>query len=240
MSKYLMRLDDASEYMDIDKWARIENLLDKYNIKPIVGVIPNNQDPDMVNIYSKDPTFWNNVRIWHDKGWTIALHGYTHVFEKKCGGINPVNNRSEFAGLSLIQQKEKIRFGYAKFMKYGVKPQIFFAPAHTFDENTLIALKEETDIRIISDTIANDVYYYNGFYFIPQQSGRVRKLPFEVCTFCYHPNIMENEDFEKLEKFLELYGNKCFTQFSEIKLKKKKMSSFDRMLKMLYFIRKKK
>lgn len=48
MSQYIMRLDDASEYMDVEKWQRMEDLLDKYHIKPIVGVIPDNQDSDMV------------------------------------------------------------------------------------------------------------------------------------------------------------------------------------------------
>ena len=47
MSQYIMRLDDASEYMDVEKWQRMEDLLDKYHIKPIVGVIPDNQDSDM-------------------------------------------------------------------------------------------------------------------------------------------------------------------------------------------------
>ena len=35
MSKYIMRLDDAAEKMDVEKWNRIELLLDKYNIKTI-------------------------------------------------------------------------------------------------------------------------------------------------------------------------------------------------------------
>lgn len=237
MSRYIMRLDDASEYMDAAKWEKMENLLDKYKISPIVGVIPENQDPDMIGVYRKDCTFWNKVHSWNDKGWTIALHGYSHVFETNCGGINPVNDRSEFAGLSLENQKEKVRLGYAKLMKYGIKPSIFFAPAHTFDENTLRALKEESDICIISDTIANDVYYQSGFYFIPQQSGHVRKLPFKLCTFCYHPNIMTDEDFIKLEDFLEVYGKKYFVRFSELKLKKKKATCFDKMLKVFYFAR---
>lgn len=187
-----MRLDDASEYMDVEKWQRMEDLLDKYHIKPIVGVIPNNQDPDMVGVYPKDEQFWEKVQRWKEKGWTIALHGYTHVFETREGGLNPVNDRSEFAGVPLERQKEKIRAGVRILREHGIEPEIFFAPAHTFDENTLIALKEESDIRIISDTIANDIYFENGFYFIPQQSGRVRKLPFKTVTFCYHPNMMKD------------------------------------------------
>ena len=47
MGKYILRLDDAAERMDIVKWNRMEVLLDKYNIKPLVGVIPKCQDAMM-------------------------------------------------------------------------------------------------------------------------------------------------------------------------------------------------
>lgn len=40
MTKYIMRLDDASEYMDVPKWKRMEDLLDAYHIKPLVGIFP--------------------------------------------------------------------------------------------------------------------------------------------------------------------------------------------------------
>ena len=40
MSQYILRLDDASDYMDVKKWQRMEELLDRYGIKPLVGVIP--------------------------------------------------------------------------------------------------------------------------------------------------------------------------------------------------------
>lgn len=117
------------------------------------------------------------------KGWIIALHGYEHVFETTSGGINPVNNKSEFAGVNLEKQKKKISAGIEIFNENNIYPKVFFAPAHTFDENTLQALKDCSDIRIISDTIANDSYYYNGFTFVPQQSGKVRNLPLKLIHF---------------------------------------------------------
>lgn len=236
MSKYLLRLDDASDYMNIEKWQRIEDLLDRYHIKPIVGVIPDNRDPDMLGVYTKDSLFWDKVRRWQHKGWTIALHGYNHVFETNDGGINPVNNRSEFAGVSLERQKEKIRSGCLILEKEGIKPKVFFAPAHTFDRNTLIALKEESDIRVISDTIANNIYFEDEFYFIPQQSGKVRKLPFSFITFCYHPNLMKNDDYSELEHFLHIYRND-FSSLSQITFNKRKKSSADKLLHWMYFFR---
>ena len=236
MKRYIMRLDDASEYMDIDKWNRIENLLDQYSIKPIVGVIPNNQDPDMVGIYSRDPNFWNKVQRWEKKGWTIALHGYAHTFITNNGGINPINARSEFAGVPLEIQKEKLRLGYNEFKNHGITPEIFFAPAHTFDENTLIALRQETNIQIISDTIANDVYFEKEFFFIPQQSGKVRKLPFKITTFCYHPNNMSENDYQVLQMFL-IEHRKKFATLPEVSLKRRKKKFVDKAIEKIYFFR---
>lgn len=234
MSKYILRLDDAAERMDIAKWNRVEILLDKYNIKPLVGVIPNCQDP-MMKEYPIDSSFWNKVNEWKNKGWIIALHGYNHVYCTNKGGINPVNNRSEFAGVPLEQQKEKVREGVKIFCKNGHNPQVFFAPSHTFDENTIKALKEESNIRIISDTVANKSYQQYGMTFVPQQSGQVRKLPFHLVTFCYHPNTMKEQDFFLLESFL-IQNNKKFVNFP-IEQSSRKMSVYDRLLRKMYFAR---
>lgn len=220
MPKYLLRLDDACERMDVEKWNRMEELLDKYKVKPIVGVIPHCEDP-MMEKYPVDDEFWIKVHRWKEKGWTIALHGYNHVYSTRCGGINPVNQRSEFAGEPLSVQKGKISKGVAIFRAHGIEPQVFFAPSHTFDQNTLIALKEESDIRIISDTIAWDCYSEFGLTFVPQQSGRVRKLPFKTTTFCYHPNTMTEDSYDLLDVFLQKQ-HKSFKFFSIISTKRRR------------------
>ena len=232
---YLLRLDDASYYMHEKNWNLIEALCEKYVIKPIVGVIPNNHDVKLIK-YGKVNDFWDRVHRWQEKDWTLALHGYTHVYETKDGGINPVNMRSEFAGLPLERQKEKIRTGYSVLKSHEIHPDLFYAPSHTFDLNTLKALKEETDIRVISDTVANDVYYENDFFFIPQQAGSVRRLPFKTVTFCYHPNIMKDSDFDGLENFLKQYGDR-FGRVNINELKKKHKSIYDKALSKLYFLR---
>ena len=98
------------------------------------------------------------------------------------------------------------------------------------------ALKEESNIRIISDTIANDVYFENGFYFIPQQSGRVRKLPFKVCTFCYHPNIMEEKNYQELDSFSCTHESE-FIVYENRLIEKRRKSVIDMAMKWLYFSR---
>ncbi|MDX9917725.1 MAG: DUF2334 domain-containing protein [Gudongella sp.] len=231
---YLLRLDDASDFMDTIKWDRMEFLLNKYSVKPIVGIIPNNQDLNITIKYKRDKDFWKKARKWQAKGWTIALHGYTHVYITKCGGINPVNLQSEFAGVPLEVQKDKIKNALEVFEKQGLYPKIFSAPSHTFDLNTLEALRQISQIRVISDTVANDIYKNKGFHFIPQQCGRVRKLPIKLITFCYHPNEMEEVDFDRLELFINKERNK-FVDYSNVAMKDRQYGLYDHLLRQLYF-----
>lgn len=235
---YVIRLDDASDYNNLSNWNRMEKILNSYSIKPIVGVIPNNQDPSMVKVYKKNNDFWKKVKQWQNNGWIIAMHGYNHVYITNDGGINPIQNRSEFAGVSLKKQEDKIKNGIEIFKSNGIIPDVFFAPSHTFDKNTLLALKKNSDIRIISDTIANDIYFENDFYFLPQQSGRVRKLPFKFVTFCYHPNTMCDSDFDELENFIKENRNK-FNGLDIKNLTKRNKNILDKFLSLLYFARRK-
>ncbi len=231
---YYLRLDDACEKRDISKWNQMEDLLDRYEIKPLVGIIPHCEDP-MMDRYDFDSCFWDMVDSWIKKGWIIAMHGYSHVFETDEGGINPVNNRSEFAGVDLEIQRKKIKDGLDIFKIHGIKPVVFFAPAHTFDLNTIRAIKEESNIRIISDTVANKPYRKWDLTFIPQQSGHVRKLPLSVVTFCYHPNTMSEIDFVFLEEFIKKNREK-FKSFQAQETNRKN-SLIDIILRFLYFVR---
>ena len=238
MAKYIMRLDDASDYMDVEKWDRMKDLLDKFDIKPIFGIIPDNRDESLTNVYERDELFWGKMTQWIGAGWVPALHGFEHRYVTECGGINPVNARSEFAGLTFEEQCEKIEKGYEILKNHGILPEIFFAPSHTFDENTLKALKEKTNIRVVSDTIANNVYKKGDFWFVPQQSGVVRELPFKIVTFCYHPNVMEDRDYGVLEKFLQEHKEEFICYGSNL-LINRKFGLKDFLLKKMYFVKRK-
>jgi peptidoglycan/xylan/chitin deacetylase (PgdA/CDA1 family) len=188
--------------------------------------------------FAKDPGFWEKAKHWQAKGWRIALHGYEHVYSTNCAGINPVHDRSEFAGLSLEIQREKIREGVRILKDNGLNPTAFFAPSHTFDENTLEALRLESDIRIISDTVANDTYCHNGFTFIPQQAGRVRELPFKLTTVCLHPNFATNPEFDEIEAFLKAHPGE-FLDPNAILPTSRRRSILDRGYEMAYFLKRK-
>ncbi len=235
---YILRLDDASEHWNKENWHRMHDLLAKYSVKPIVAIIPHNEDQSLLE-YPQDESYLETIRKWVAEGWTPALHGYNHVYTTESGGINPVNHRSEFAGVSLDVQREKIAQGVEAFREIvGREPKLFVAPSHTFDENTMEALRQESNIRIISDTIASDIYYRDGFYFIPQQSGCVRELKLKLVTFCYHPNVESDDGFSELERFLQKHTSN-FVPFSEVGLKKRKKSMLDRAISGLYFARRK-
>ncbi len=233
MKIHYLRLDDAAPKRDVEKWDRIEKLLDKYGIKPLVGIIPLCKDVDFEK-YTEDIEFWSKrVPEWQEKQWTLAMHGYKHVFSTNSGGANPVNLKSEYAGLSYEEQKRKIEEGVSVLRNNGIEPKVFFAPAHTFDRNTVRALLEVSDIRVISDTPANKPYCRWGMTFIPQQSGKVRKLPFHTTTYCYHPNSMTDKDFEELEEFIRR------NEFADFPIRevKRKISLYDLLLMKAYYMK---
>lgn len=234
--KYLVRLDDACPNMDKKRWNRIEEILDRYSIKPLVGIIPHNEDGETM-LDPDDDEFWRKACGWQSKGWTIALHGYNHCCTTSSGGINPVHNRSEFAGLPYQKQLEKIHDGYEILKQNGLNPTYFFAPSHTYDHNTVLAIKEATPIRMISDTMARFPYQYdNEMVVVPCQMGRFRDIPIAgYWTFCFHPNIMDDEAVKTFEQFI-IDNQDKFIAFDEIPVSDlMKKGIIDKLMGKAYF-----
>jgi len=232
-SKYIIRLDDACPTMNHHHWKRFEKLLDNYHIKPIVAVVPNNQDKNLM-VNQENKSFWYTVQKWQEKNWEIALHGFEHKYVSKAPSLVPINNYSEFAGLSLEEQCSKIKQGIAIFKTHNISCQSWIAPAHSFDENTIKALQQESDIKIISDGIALNPYYQYGMHWIPQQLWKPREMWFGTWTICYHPDEMEDKDFNRLENFLERNADKCVA-IHELKLKKNKKTFIDKIFEKIYW-----
>ena len=236
-TQYLIRLDDACPTMDSRKWQRMEDILDHYGIQPLVGIIPANADPEIM-IDPEDVGFWEKVHRWQEKGWAFALHGYDHVYVTKSGGLNPVHHHSEFAGLTYEQQCEKIEKGLMVLKKHSIEPDYFFAPSHTFDENTLKALQNKTNIRKISDMIALRPYTIkNGMLVVPCQLGRFRHMPIPgYWSACYHPNEMNDNHFEALESFLKRHSED-FVSYQELSAHAWTSKSwYDRILGFCYYL----
>ena len=198
-ARYLLRLDDACPTMDHARWGKLEAVFDACGVKPIVAVVPDNRDP-YLEADAANPAFWSTARAWQDKGWTIGLHGYQHVMHAHQGAqYLPLHPRSEFAGLSMDKQADKIRRGWAEITAQGLRPTIWVAPAHSFDRATLLALRQETPIRIVSDGVARNPFQLDDCTWIPQQLWSLTPKRDGLWTVCLHPNTMDDAAIARLQ-----------------------------------------
>ena len=209
---FLIRLDDIAENMDWDMMEKATDLFDKFNIKPILGIIPNNKDPELLNYPKKNIEFWDQVRAWKQKGWEIAMHGNNHVYDKICSKTDylGLGGSSEFCDHTYEEQYKKLKEGLEKFNSENIKIKIFFAPNHTFDKNTILALKKCV-INQILDGYGLMPYEENGMQFVPQLFYKLYTVPFGVQTFQIHLNYFKQKDFEEFEKFIKSNSKKIIT-----------------------------
>ena len=202
-SKYIFRLDDICENMNWNNFNRIKEIFISNDIKPIIGVIPNNNDKELLKYPKAEINLWEEIKeLQKIHGWTIAMHGYTHVYETNDSGILGINKRSEFSGLSKEQQNLKIKSAMDIFKSDDVNINMFMAPSHSFDNITIECLKEN-NINAITDGYALYPYYDKDMYFLPQLFSKPRNMPFGVYTWCLHPNSLSEEDINDMEEFIK-------------------------------------
>lgn len=173
-SKILIRFDDICPTMNWEQWNKAKSMLDKFGAKALLGVVPDCQDPDLM-IDEPRVDFWEYIKDLQSQGFTIAMHGYQHVFSIKANGIVTRNKISEFAGLPYKEQLAKIIKGKSIFKDHGIDTDVFFAPAHSYDDNTLRALKE-CGFNYVSDGLSSCPYKRQGITMIPCRSGGIPNL----------------------------------------------------------------
>lgn len=203
---YTVRFDDICPTMDWKQFERAKTLMHEYSIKPLIGVIPNNEDKDQM-IDAEIGDFWNYIKELQNSGWEIALHGYTHVYNQDfprtilCG-----RKHSEFAGNSYEDQFKRIINGKAILEQHGIKTDIFFAPAHTYDNNTLKALYA-AGFKYISDGMSCYPYIQEGITCIPCRSSGIpgRFLGKYNVAVCHSSEWGRNKpnDYNELKRFCE-------------------------------------
>ena len=217
--KILIRFDDIAENMNWHLMAKCEKIFDELNIKPVMGVIPNNQDKDLL-VYPKKENFWQIVKKWQLKGWEIAMHGYNHIYDNDTNKKDffEYGGKSEFYGHSLENQSNKIKKGLEIFKKNDIKIRTFFSPNHTYDFNTFEALKL-SGINEVIDGYGLKPYLENNIKFIPQLFYKPFFLPFGLQTTQIHLNYWTENEFNKFSELI--YKNK------------KQIISYDDALKLL-------
>lgn len=195
-AQYLIRFDDICPTMNWSVWRQVEEILARAEVKPILAVIPDNQDAQL-KVCDANSNFWDEVRGWQARGWTIGVHGYQHLYVTREAGLMGINAFSEFSGLAYAEQQSKLRRALDIFERERVVPDIWVAPAHSFDRTTLRALCG-LGIRRVSDGFS--LYPYvdpSGMVWIPQQLWRFRKMPFGLWTVCFHVNRWTEEDIAR-------------------------------------------
>jgi predicted deacetylase len=207
--KFIIRFDDITPQMSWEKFNSIESVLDKYNIRPIVGVVPNCRD-ESLNVSSPNKNFWQAVRSWQDKGWSIAQHGYTHEYHTRDSGLLGINKNSEFSGFPYEKQLKMLSLGKKILMAEGVWQPIFMAPSHSFDVNTLKALAS-LEFKFITDGYGLYPYPVEDLIAIPQLFSRPFHVGFGIYTICLHVNSMNSEDIKKTIEFICTHKNKIIT-----------------------------
>jgi predicted deacetylase len=186
-ARYLVRFDDICPTMNWRVWGDIERILVERRVRPILAVVPDNQDPGLC-VDEPVADFWDRVRAWQARGWSIGLHGYQHRYVVPHAGILGLNAASEFAGLPRPEQRRKLELALAVFERERVRADAWIAPAHSFDDTT-VDLLLELGLRCINDGFALQPYVdARGATWVPQQLWRFRRLPFGVWTVCLHPN----------------------------------------------------
>lgn len=199
---YLIRLDDVAPNMRWSEYFRAKKLFCDFGVRPILGVIPHNEDPELKAFPECGFNFWDEVREVQARGWTIAMHGYRHVYDSSGEDILGMRDKSEFAGHDLAVQLERLKQAKAIFDRECVNIDCFFAPSHTFDANTIEGLKT-IGVRSICDGYGLFPFRIDGMLFVPQLVGRAIAFPYGVHTSVHHLNNYAESDFTGLQRFVE-------------------------------------
>ncbi len=207
-AQYIFRLDDICPTMKRSRFRQLQQLFDRYQILPIIGIVPNNQDKHLM-IDPPRIEFWAEMRELAKRGWIVAQHGFEHHYETDDGGILQIGQKSEFAGLSYEQQYHKLATG-KRILEQHLQTNVgwFMAPSHSFDHSTLKALKA-LKFTYITDGVALHPFQRNGLTWVPQQLWQPRSMPFGLWTICIHPNTMTDQEFAQLALFIHTHSTAC-------------------------------
>src|SRR5688572_10786191 len=205
-AQYLLRFDDICPTMNWHLWGKIERILVQRRLKPILAVVPDNRDPSL-QVDAPATNFWDHVRAWQDRGWTIALHGFQHRYVSRNAGLVARRKKSEFAGLPKEEQRDKLRQGMQIFERERITSRVWIAPGNTFDATT-VALLPEFGVRVISAGYFQFPYVCRaGMVWLPQQMHYFRPAPHGVWTVCYHHNQWDGSGVGKFCEELDRYSD---------------------------------
>lgn len=232
-SKFILRFDDITPGMAWSKFSAIELQAKSLGIPLLLGVVPDCQDPKLI-IEPERPDFWDKVREWRELGWTIAQHGYRHIYGTHNSGLLGINNNSEFAGLSYAEQFSKLQKGKQILLREGVWQPIFMAPSHSFDANTLKALSA-LDFTHITDGYGIFPYKLHEIKAVPQLFSKSQHIGFGIYTICFHINNIDEIDSVNISNMIDrIFAN--IISFDDVEIYMPTSSLLIKMSNLIVFI----
>ena len=224
MTYYILRFDDINPNMDWERFNKLKSIINKYNIKSILGVIPKCEDKTISN-FPENKNYFIDLKKMKSDGDLIAQHGYTHITDSKSKGLYGNEKRSEFAGLNYNDQYERIFKGKKILLENCLWQPIFMAPVHTFDNTTLKVLRK-LDFKLITDGFSRYPFELNGIKLIPQISS----MPLPTCLplisqLCIHINNLSDEKLKFLVSFIEENNHLFISPIDALKLEKNNLFS---------------
>jgi predicted deacetylase len=203
-AQYLLRFDDLCPTFSRARWQRFLSLIEEFKIRPILAVIPDNQDAEL-EVSLPDADFWDEMRAMEARGATIALHGYRHLCSSNGRSLVPLHRCTEFAGVPEETQRQWISAGLTILRAQGLSPRLWVAPRHGFDNGTLRALRQQ-GIDIISDGFARAPFIRGGLTWIPQQLWTPAEKTAGFWTICVHSNTADDSLVDELQEFLRKHA----------------------------------
>jgi len=212
-AQYLLRFDDFCPTMSHTRWNRFHMIIRAFGIRPILSVIPDNQNPELM-LSQADPEFWMEMRQLERSGATIAMQGYRNVCASGGKSLIGAERKTEFAGVDERQQQEWIHTGLEILRGHGLTPRVFVAPHRGFDEATLRVLCVE-GLLFLSDGFGRAPYLRGGVTWIPQQLSIPEHQSSGLWTIGIHTNSAPNTVVGKLGEFLRRYAGQL-TSFQKV------------------------
>lgn len=203
-AQYLLRIDDLCPTVSAEGCARLRVLIKEFSLKPILAVVPDNQDPEL-KISAPNAGFWEEMRLLEASGAVIGLHGYRHVCASHGRSLVDLHRTSEFAGAPAEAQRRWIGEGLRVLRGYGLNPKVWVAPRHGFDAATIDALLEH-GIKVLSDGFAQRPFLCRGMIWIPQQHWAAVEKRRGLWTICIHPNTAGEREMAGLQRFLATHA----------------------------------
>ena len=209
-----IRLDDITADMNWEKFLRFKDLMDRYGVKPLLGIVPDNHDSKL-KVDPPREDFWEYLKERRDKdGWILCMHGCHHIYTTDRGGMLPLNRQSEFAGVPYEEQRDLLRKGQEILRSHGIETGLFMAPAHSYDLNTLMALRS-LGFTGLTDGFGERPYLYSELVFYPisyRKSESLKKAS-GFTTFVVHCNTLEEKDFAAYE---EIFRSQQMSPYQEL------------------------